>query len=72
MFQKVGGKSTHKTDTAKSVRAALLLRDESLSSWSAKNGCKRQNLTKALVGEWRGPRASALVRKVVVACGLDA
>lgn len=56
----------------KRVRAALLLHDETLSSWARANGCKRQNLPKALRGEWKRPRAAALVRKVVVSSGLAA
>lgn len=38
---------TPSDDLLKRVRAALLLRDETLSSWARANGCKRQNLTKA-------------------------
>ena len=56
---------TPSTGLLKEVRAALVLRDSSLSAISAEFGVKRQNLTKALVGEWTGPKADKLVRAVV-------
>lgn len=56
---------TPSTDLLKAVRAQLILRDSSLSAWAEQNGVKRQNLRKALVGEWRGPKASKLVARVV-------
>lgn len=51
--------------TLKAVRASLVLRGSSLSQWARKNGVKRQNVTKALLGEWQGPKAKALVRKII-------
>ena len=55
---------TPSRDLLKAVRAALLLRDHSLTSWAAQAGVKRQNLTAALLGTWKGPKASALVERV--------
>jgi len=49
----------------KAVWASLVLRGSSLSEWARENGVKRQNLTKALLGEWKGPKADALVRRIV-------
>lgn len=54
----------------KRVRVALLLRDDTLTGWANANGCKRQNLTKALNGKWKGPRANALVARIVADLGL--
>ena len=48
----------------KAVRASLVLKDQSISSWAKKNNVARQNLTKALLGEWSGPKATALVDKI--------
>jgi lambda repressor-like predicted transcriptional regulator len=48
----------------KAVRAQLILRDSSLSAWAQQNGVKRQNLRKALLGEWQGPKAAKLVERV--------
>ena len=58
--------STHTPSTAfiKEVRARLILRGSSLSDWSRKNGVQRQNLTKALSGDWKGPKAEALIQLV--------
>lgn len=49
----------------KAARASLILRGSSLSDWSRKNGCKRQNLTTALNGKWSGPAARALVCRFI-------
>ncbi|TYB81473.1 hypothetical protein [Maritimibacter fusiformis] len=48
----------------KAVRAGLVLQGTSLSRWAEAHGVKRQNLTKALLGEWRGPKAQTLLEKV--------
>ena len=53
--------ATPSQDLLKAVRAALVLRGSSLSKWSEQNGVKRQNLTKALVGEWKGTKATLLL-----------
>lgn len=54
----------------KVARAALILRDETLSSYARKLGIAPQNLSKALSGDWRGPRATALVKQVATELGL--
>lgn len=53
-------------DLLQAVRAALVLRGSSLSAYAREIGVKRQNLRAALVGEWTGPKARALVRRVMV------
>lgn len=45
----------------KEVRAELVLRDSSLSQLALAVGVKRQNLTKALVGDWQGPKAKLVI-----------
>lgn len=52
-------------DSMKAIRAGLMLKGLSLSAWSVANGVKRQNLCKALSGEWQGPKAKALVEKLL-------
>lgn len=36
-----------------------------MAEWSRQNGVKRQNLAKALTGEWRGPVARRFVKKAI-------
>lgn len=49
----------------KAVRGALICQGSSLSRWAEENGVKRQNLTKALLGQWNGPKGQAWFRAVV-------
>ena len=51
----------------KALRARLILENTSLTQWSAAKGIHRQNLTKALLGTWRGPTASKLVKDAIAA-----
>ncbi|WP_372426926.1 hypothetical protein [Salinarimonas chemoclinalis] len=46
------------------ARAGFILRGESLSAWSAREGLKRQNVAAALNGRWRGAKAQEIIRKV--------
>jgi hypothetical protein len=61
---------TPSDDLFKAVRACLILRGLSLSSYCAGRGLTRQNVTSALKGEWRGPKASVLVRDILKDCGI--
>lgn len=58
-------RNTSSHELMKAVRAGLTIQGSSLSRWAAENAVKRQNLTKALLGEWTGPRASQLLEEVV-------
>lgn len=54
------------TDTPKAVkmkelRAALLMRGLTLSSWGQEIGVHRQNVSRALSGDWKGPKANRVV-----------
>ncbi|WP_165971727.1 hypothetical protein [Meridianimarinicoccus aquatilis] len=51
--------------TLKVVRGALVANGSTLSRWAKERGVKRQNLTKALLGEWNGPTGQAWFRAVV-------
>ena len=49
----------------KALRARLVLEGSSLEKWAGENSVKRQNLCKALEGEWKGPKAQQLVQKAI-------
>ncbi|MGS4946966.1 hypothetical protein ACVDG3_15925 [Meridianimarinicoccus sp. RP-17] len=51
--------------TLKAVRGALVVRGSSLARWADEKGVKRQNLTKAILGKWNGPKGQAWFRAVV-------
>ena len=56
---------TPSRELLKAAKAALLLRDSSLSEFARSQGVARQNLCKALAGNWTGPRAASLVERTV-------
>lgn len=45
----------------KTRRAKLVLEGLSLERWAEQKGVERQNLTKAILGEWTGPKANQIV-----------
>lgn len=47
------------------VRSALVRRLSSLTRWSIENGFRPQNVRSALIGDWRGPVADALLNRIV-------
>ena len=49
----------------RAVRAGLVARGSSLNAWCKARKIMRQNATKALVGDWKGPKATALVAKLM-------
>lgn len=53
------------------VRAGFVVQGTSLTAWCRARGVKHQNARKALAGEWKGPKASALIREILQAAGLD-
>ena len=61
---------TPSDDLFKAVRACLILRGLSLSSYCGGRGLTRQNVTSALKGEWRGKKASALVSDILADLGM--
>lgn len=56
---------TPNPELLKRVRAALVLKGTSLNAFCRKNRLTRQNVSAALAGDWRGPKASALVQLVL-------
>jgi len=53
------------------IRAGFALKGTSLHAWCKVRGIKHQNARKAIVGEWTGPKASALVTEILQAAGVD-
>lgn len=51
--------------TLKAIRGALVVQGSTLSRWADENGVKRQNLTKAILGEWNGPKGQAWFSAVI-------
>lgn len=49
----------------KEVRGAFVTKGTSLTAVCRRNNVKRQNATKALVGDWTGPKANVLVRQLL-------
>lgn len=54
----------------KAVRAGFIMQGSSLHAWASSCGVRHQNLRKALVGEWSGPKAAALVAAATAAARL--
>lgn len=53
----------------KRIKAGFVLRGTSLHAWCRANGIHHQNAHKALTGQWVGPKASALVERLLAASG---
>ncbi|MBZ0129485.1 MAG: hypothetical protein K8F59_10240 [Rhodobacteraceae bacterium] len=49
----------------KAFRARLVLGGSSMAEWARVNEVKRQNLAKALTGEWQGEKAAKLVQAAI-------
>ena len=49
------------------VRSAFIASGKSLHAWCATNGVAMPNARAALLGEWSGPKAQALVKRIVEA-----
>lgn len=50
--------------TYRNARAELLRIGETVSSWARQHGYQHQNVRSALLGRWRGPKASAIVKEI--------
>lgn len=53
------------------VRASFVARGSSLARWATEVGLNRQDVRKALLAEWRGPGADALIDRVIAAASID-
>ncbi len=56
---------TPSPELLKAVRVRLIMRGTSLHAWASANGYRHQNVRKALIGDWRGPKAHALIKAVI-------
>lgn len=54
----------------RAVRAGFIIMGDSLSGHCCREGIKRQNARACLLGQWKGPKAAALVRDLCQAAGL--
>ena len=54
------------------VRAAFVAKGTSFKAWCEKEGVKRQNADTALMDQWKGPKASAIVARILEAAGIAA
>ena len=55
-----------------SIRAGFVAQGTSLAAWCRAEGLHRPNVVKALTGEWRGPKANAVVARAIAASTRDA
>lgn len=53
------------------VKAGFTLRGTSFTSWCRDQGIGHANARSAILGTWSGPKAKALVDRVVAASGAD-
>ena len=53
------------------VKGGFVAQHTTLNKWCEANGIKRQNARKAFLGEWNGPSAAALRRRLVEAAGVS-
>ena len=52
------------------IRGALVVQGTSFDAWCRREGITRQNADKALLGQWTGPTATALVERILAAAGV--
>lgn len=55
---------TPSPELLKEVMGLLVMQGQTLSGWARMNGFAKQNVRKALIGEWVGPKAATLVQRV--------
>ncbi len=54
-------------DLARQVRAGFVLKGTTFNKFCLSVGTNRQNARKALLGTWKGPKATALVQQILEA-----
>ncbi len=57
-------------DLIKSVRAAFILRDQTLGRWCRENGLSLTHARMSLIGAWNGPKGRAFRLRILEAAGL--
>ena len=53
------------------IKAHFVSRETSLQTWCKENNIKRQNARSAVVGEWRGEKATALRERLATEAGIS-
>ena len=53
------------------IRAGFVTKGTSFTAWCEARGVKHQNARKAITGEWKGPKATALVAEMLAASGVE-
>lgn len=53
------------------IKAGFVMQGTSLHAWCIANGVKPQNANKALKGQWKGPKATLLVQRIIEASGVS-
>lgn len=53
------------------IRAGFIAQGTSFRRWCVENGIKRQNATKAAIGEWAGPKGQEIRRRLLKESGAD-
>ena len=53
------------------IKAGFIRQGTSFTQWCRENDVDRQNARVAILGGWRGPKASALIEKITQAAGVD-
>lgn len=52
------------------IRGAMVTKGTSFTAWCRSEGITRQNAEQALLGQWKGPTATALVARILAAAGI--
>lgn len=53
------------------IKAGFVRQGTSFTQWCRENDVDRQNARVAILGGWRGPKASALIEKITKAAGVE-
>ena len=56
---------------ANHIRAGFVAQGTTMAAWCRENGVQAPNARKALLGSWKGPKADALVAKLIEASKID-
>lgn len=59
------------TERQRRIRAGFVAKGTSFTAWCEARGVKHQNARKAITGEWKGPKAAALVAEMLQAAGVE-
>jgi len=56
---------------SRQVKAGFIMQGTTLHAWCLQNGIAPQNAGKALKGDWKGPKATLLVSRILDAAGVQ-